>query len=108
MGTQSVRLPLKGCRPIKLGHYRRQIPRWRAPSLKTAATPTQDPRIVEPQYHAERLHALIISLRNLDDTPLILADEEQVNIRDWLVYMASDESRLLMRCLGFNVNIGEG
>ena len=48
-------------------------------------TTAEDPRIVEPQYHAARLHALIISLRNLDDTPLILADEEQVNIRDWLV-----------------------
>ena len=46
-------------------------------------TTAEDPRIVEPQYHAARLHALIISLRNLDDTPLILADEEQVNIRDW-------------------------
>ena len=71
-------------------------------------TTPEDPRIVEPQYHAARLHALIISLRNLDDTHLILADEEEVNIRDWLIYMASDESRLLMRCLGFNVNIGEG
>jgi hypothetical protein len=74
----------------------------------TAVTPAQDPRIVEPQYHAAKLHALLISLRNLDDTHLILADEEEVNIRDWLIYMASDESRLLMRCLGFTVNIGEG
>jgi hypothetical protein len=28
-------------------------------------TTAEDPRIVEPQYHAARLHALIISLRNL-------------------------------------------
>ena len=45
---------------------------------------------------------------NLDDTHLILADEEEVNIRDWLIYMASDEARLLMRSLGFTVHLGEG
>ena len=45
---------------------------------------------------------------NLDDTHLILADEEEVNIRDWLIYMASDASRLLMRILGFTVYLGDG
>jgi hypothetical protein len=74
----------------------------------TATTPTEDPRIVEPEHHAARLHALIISLRNLDDTPLILAEDEHTNIRDWLICMASHESRLLMRCLGFTVHLGEG
>ena len=71
-------------------------------------TTAEDPRIVEPDHDAARLHALIISLRNLDDTHLILTDEEEVNIRDWLIYMASDESRLLMRSLGFTVHLGEG
>jgi hypothetical protein len=64
--------------------------------------------VVETPYHAARLHALIISLRSLDDTPLILADEERTNIQDWLLYMAADESRLLMRSLGFEAHIGEG
>jgi hypothetical protein len=64
--------------------------------------------VVETPYHAARLHALIISLRTLDDTPLILADEELTNIRDWLLYMACDETRLLMRSLGFEAHIGEG
>jgi hypothetical protein len=64
--------------------------------------------VVETPYHAARLHALIIGLRCLDETSLILADEELTNIRDWLIYMASDESRLLMRSLGFEAHIGEG
>jgi hypothetical protein len=71
-------------------------------------TPAEDPRIVDPEHHAARLHALIISLRNLDDTSLILADEERTNIQDWFLYIASDESRLLMRSLGFTVHLGEG
>lgn len=64
--------------------------------MTAANTPAEDPRIVEPEHHAARLHALIISLRNLNDTPLILADEEHTN----------NESRLLMRSLGFTVHLG--
>jgi hypothetical protein len=64
--------------------------------------------VVETPYHAARLHALIISLRCLDETSLVLTDDERTNIQDWLIYMASDESRLLMRSLGFEAHIGEG
>ena len=65
--------------------------------------------VVETPYHAARLHALIIGLRCLDETSLILADEERTNVQDWLLFMASDESRLLMRSLGFDVHVsGEG
>jgi hypothetical protein len=32
-------------------------------------SPAEDPRIVEPEYHAGRLHALVVSLVCIDDTP---------------------------------------
>jgi hypothetical protein len=56
--------------------------------------------VVETPYHAARLHALIIGLRCLDETSPVLTDDERTNVQDWLLYMASDESRLLMRSLG--------
>ena len=68
------------------------------------------PRILRPKVLARLLtHRAALRLTpNLDDTHLILADEEEVNIRDWLIYMASDASRLLMRSLGFTVHLGDG
>jgi hypothetical protein len=62
-------------------------------------SPAEDPRIVEPEYHAGRLHALVVSLICIADTPQQFEDAEKDDIRSWLTAMARDESRLLLRSL---------
>jgi hypothetical protein len=62
-------------------------------------SPAEDPRIVEPEYHAGRLHALVVSLVCIDDTPQQFEDAEKDDIRNWLISMARDESCLLRLCL---------
>ena len=49
-------------------------------------------RIEEPQFHAARLHALIVSAVCVDDTSLALEDIEKDDIRSCLINMAREES----------------
>jgi hypothetical protein len=48
-----------------------------------------------PEFHAGRLHALLVSLVCIDDTAQVIEDAEKDDIRSWLTAMARDESRRL-------------
>jgi hypothetical protein len=67
--------------------------------MTAANSPAEDPRIVEPEFHAARLRALLVSLVCIDDTAQVIEDDEKDDIRSWLTAMARDESRLLLRSL---------
>jgi hypothetical protein len=62
-------------------------------------TASNHPDIEAPEFHAGRLHALIVSLVCIDDTPQVIEEAEMNDIRSWLTAMARDESRLLLRSL---------
>jgi hypothetical protein len=57
------------------------------------------PEIVEPEFHAGRLRALLVSLVCIEDTAQVVEGDELADIRNWLITMARDESRLLMESL---------
>jgi hypothetical protein len=48
-----------------------------------------------PEFHAGRLHALLVSLVCIDDTAQVIEDAEKDDIRSWLTAMARDEARRL-------------
>jgi hypothetical protein len=48
--------------------------------------------IEDPSFHAARLHALVVSMVCIDDTPQIIEDAEKDDIRSWLITMAREES----------------
>jgi hypothetical protein len=60
-------------------------------------TASNNPDIEAPEFHAGRLHALLVSLVCIDDTAQVI--EEKSTIQSWLIAMARDESRLLLRSL---------
>jgi hypothetical protein len=45
--------------------------------MTAANSQAEDPRIVEPEYHAGRLHALVVSLVCIDDIPQQFEDAEK-------------------------------
>jgi hypothetical protein len=55
--------------------------------------------IVEPEFHAGRLRALLVSLVCIEDTAQVVEGDELADIRNWLITMARDESRLLVESL---------
>jgi hypothetical protein len=55
--------------------------------------------IVEPEFHAGRLRALLVSLVCIEDTPQVIEGDELADIRNRLITMARDESRLLVESL---------
>jgi hypothetical protein len=58
-------------------------------------TASDHPDIEAPEFHAGRLHALLVSLVCIDDTAQCIEDAEKDDIRSWLTAMARDESRRL-------------
>ena len=69
-------------------------------AVEDSITNTDDyPDIEDAETHAGRLHALLISLVCIDDTPQVIEERELCGVRSWLTAMARDESRLLQRCL---------
>ena len=55
--------------------------------------------IVEPEFHAGRLRALLVSLVCIEDTAQVVEGDELADIRNWLITMARDESRLMVESL---------
>jgi hypothetical protein len=75
----------------------------------TAATcPTTNADVVETHYHAGRLHALVVSLVCINDTPQQFEDAEKDDIRSWLISMARSESCLLRLCLNAELDAAAG
>lgn len=55
--------------------------------------------IVEPEFHAGKIHALLAALVCIDDTPQQFEPEDKDDIRTWLVHMARNESYALQKAL---------